>query len=511
MTKNTQEKPHNARCTNCDTPFYRRPGGKAHCGKDACKKALQRASDKTSKAPKQTTAEKHLAKLLGSAGWNQLLDFCRRGGTVETCRGMTAEDLQDFFVLHEHRRTRYGYDPICKIQHYPICHVQPLCSDTHIGLSYSKNIFIGLHKPNSSIGNKSVSDWAGSSIPKSSLQRKFKVVKDEGNSKVSAKLIKLLGKELDIFLANLNSPLKPPKKIELATRIYNRQGTSREKVKLSQYYPLASLKKKDFDTLLEMEAIQLGRLEEYLLSKRFRVQRFGTCTTDSELGVLYDSLQRFVNILPDGEHRDNCIAMLPLVHTFGIYLAQLQHQEVVHGRWMVPNTDWQPLKFVVTRLGELEDRDLNRRVADVEADSILHKHIKAVVYDTLQGLNTGFRIRNARQRIIDHLDLVNLVPMPVVDAYSKPLEDFAYILDVCMPHWEALATTQFVTTDGVATAPVQLAQNMQLAIEKAQQQWLRTNHPPRHYRGKYYRHWGWKGDYPERLTVPDIDALLAAA
>lgn len=509
MTKNPQEKPHNARCTNCDTPFYRRPGGRAHCGNDACKKALQRASDKNPKVVKQTKAEKDLANWRGSRLCDWMLDQCERAGTVETFRGITAAGLAELAKVYEYRRTRYGFDPSRKIQQYPICHVQPLCGYRYIGLSYGSNIFVGLRESNSWMGNKPVPSWAGASITKSSLRRSLKIPKGSLTSNIRVKLEKLLGEELNIFLANLDSPLKQLSVVELAKRVF-RQQSNPKKIPLSRFYALEELKKEDYDTLSEMDAIQNGKLEEYRRGKKFGVQRFGNCITDSELGVLSDSLRRFVDILPDGQHRDNCRAMLSLVHTFGIYLGQTPyHSEVVHGRWTVPNSEWQPLEFVVTRLGELEDKDLDRRLASAEADRILRFHVKALAYDTLQGLNTGFRIRNARQRLIDHLDLVNLVPMPVVDEYSDTVGQFTFTLDVCKSHWVALEASQLVAANDIVTAPVQLAVNMQSAVERARRDWLKANHPPRHYRGKFHEHWGWKGEYPDSLRLITVDGLLA--
>lgn len=502
---------HNDTCKHCRAPFYRRSGSTRNYCSNGCKKALNRA-DKKAKAPKPTKAEKDLANFWGSGLAQLMTDYCERAGTSETYRGATADDLIDFAELTEYRRTRYGYDASRKVQQFPICHVQPIKGESTVGLSYGCNVFVGLQSRNSGFGNRTIPSSAGRSIPRASLKRSLLIEEGEPIANIRAKLIKVLGKELDRFLSRLEKPLRPASNVAIAGRVYRRQGTDREVAPLSRLYTLEELKKRDYDELLELDAIQTGRLDEYLRDKHLGVQRFGTCTPDSDLGVLYDSLQRFVRILPNGEHRDNCVAMLPLVHTFGIYLGQIPfHPEVKHGRWSVPNTDWSPLKWEVTRLGQLEDRDLERRLISADNDHVLRKHFKAVAYDTLQGLRTGFRIRNTRRRLHDHLDLVALAPMPVVDAYSKPLEDFAYTLTQCRQHWKALESSQLVSVYAVADAPAYLALNTQTAIERARSKWLKATHPPRHHQGRFHEHWGWKGNYPDYLEIPTLDALLAAA
>lgn len=238
-TEVTDSAPHNATCKHCREPFHKRSGSTRNYCSDRCKKALYRA-DQKAKAPKPSKVERYAARLLETSRGLWMIRQCRRSGSVETFKGATAADLHDLEQQLAYRKKRYGWiDEGHGHDKFQMCHVRPLTgTDGSVGLSYGLNLFVGPRALNQRQGNKPVAPWAGRSIPKASLSRKWQVQDSATDKEIFEKLRKLLGKELDTYLDSLDKMPARTTFLALVHKVHRRQ-------KDEKYTPLDRLYKLD--------------------------------------------------------------------------------------------------------------------------------------------------------------------------------------------------------------------------------------------------------------------------
>ncbi|MBD9501077.1 hypothetical protein IB256_09830 [Pseudomonas sp. PDM17] len=478
MTKSNTDKQleHICESPKCRKPFFRRPGGRATCSR-ACSKALERSV----KAPKPTKDQRRKAKFEETGTLNVMVRFSQRCGSVETYRGMTAEDLHEFAALVSTAKACRGWmQDGHQNDQYPICHVQQLNGTATVGLSYGSNVFIGLRKLNEQHGAKSVPHWAGRSIPRTSLRRRFLVTTETPKKVVVEKLCQLLGKELDRYLSMDGLVLKRTGQAEMARRIHNRIGTVRELNPLDRPYTLAELLETDFEKLQALEAQQTGQ-KTYVPDYAAKLP----------LNVLRSELQRFATTLPVGRHRENCVAMLPLVQVFCLWRAQYGYDS------LIPNTSWKPFRYAYcdTELGEVEeDTGFSQSRIDAlarsEATRLETATFIPTAYNMLQGLDVSSSF--CRGVLRRRIKLSSIAPIPLVDEETDVLGMFTYVLEECRQYWSAMEALGLCTAQEVHYAPLQLAANMQSAVEHARFVWSKDcSRPP----------------YP----IPAIEELLSAA
>jgi len=499
MTTNTENR-HNAACKHCREPFHRRSGSTRNYCSDRCKKALARAEQKA-KQSKPSKVEKYAARLLETSRGLWMIRQCRRSGSVETFKGATAADLHDLEDQLAYRKQRYGWiDEGHGHDKFHMCHVRPLHgTDGSVGLSYGSNLFVGPRALNQRQGNKPPAPWAGCSIPKASLSRKWLVQESDSDKDVFEKLRKLLGKELDTYLESLDAMPQRTKHLALVHKVHRRQ-------KDGKYNPLDRLY--TLDELLSLTLEQLQELETVQNGKESSRYDYSQLPTDYDFGVLYDGLQRFATILPPGQHRDNCAGLLPLLHVLGMLLAQRCYPEAVKRgcRFGIPNVRWVPLKYWYTRLGELDESERATEDADI---ANLMQHFREAAYAALQGYAVDLSL--LKRRLLKRLDFVSLAPMPCVDrwdvdeSWTDWTDDFLYLLGHSKRHWSLLADAGFISADDVADGPLHLVVNLHDAVITA-----RADYAAWHTTG-YRAYHKWDGEYPVELQLPDIDALLAAA
>ncbi|WP_374439775.1 hypothetical protein [Pseudomonas panipatensis] len=495
-------------CSHCSSTFpakrYRKPGMPRYCS-DKCRNA----ANNKAKAPKLSKTEKYWQRFKETPLGLWMLSQCKRSGSVQTFQGASADDLRNLAALHAYRKRRYGWvgEGHGKDK-FPMCHVKPLTPEDKqsIGLSYGANIFVGLREENAEQKNKPVCSWAGRSIPKAALLRRYDVDESMPRETVFRKLRNLLGKELDTYLSSLAKMPDRTKHIALAHRIYNRIGTNREIEPLDRSYSLDELLSLDFETLEELDAYHQGKTLD-------RSTRYLNCPPDSDLGVLYDELKRFSEVLPAGKQKENCTAMLPLIHVLGLWLAQTNTSEAqTRPRFQVPNAEWTPIQYIdwqfpwKPKLPYVQPPLEVRMVQDDQ--KMLRDTLLKGAWDALQGNSVPVDLLRARLR--KRLDIAQLVPMPTVDHYGNDADfgdrarQFTALLQYLRPHLQLLEATGLCSSADVADTPKTLAKNMRLAVESARKRFAADYDSP------LWSHKRWDGTYPEYLAIPTTQELLAA-
>lgn len=426
-------------CTKCGTMFKRRPGGRATCS-SACAKAAQRQQ----KAPKVSAREKKIKRrkerLIECAFGYWLIEQARRAGTVQTYHGIDAGGLHQLHDLHKYRKQRYGWVGKGHGQDvFQLCHVQPLKGrDGSTGLTIPESLFTGITELNQKQGNKPVKSWAGASLPATALQRKWDITDDMTRDQVLQKIADLLGPELDTFLDELAEMPQRTVRLRLAGAVYKHQGDELYE-SLDRRYTLAELQSLKLEQLQALDATQRGQIS----IKAFSV---GNCQADSQLGVLHDELARFSDILPEGQHRDNCRSMLALVRVLGIYLTQVRDAEgTARNRFLgFPNAMLNPLGYLhhdrpwKTPVQLIRD-DLHGLLYGVSAaDGKKTKPgIIPTAQDALQGLEIP--VEHLRNRLLKRLTLDGLGP--VVQAPNQ------WTWEACGSNWPAYIDNMYASLE----------------------------------------------------------------
>ncbi|WP_447766241.1 hypothetical protein [Pseudomonas reinekei] len=451
-------------CTSCGTLFKRRPGGRSTC-KASCKKKRQRAAAAPQLTAKEEKIERRKARLLENAFGYWFIEQARRAGTVQTYHGIDAAGLHQIYALHNYRKKCFGW--VEKSQGkdvFHLCHVQPLKGrDGSTGLTTPENLFTGIAEQNQRHGNKPVNSWAGATLPSSARKRKWNITDDMTLDQVLAKIAAYLGPELDTFLDELDKMPQRTTRLRLAKTVYRRQDNDLHEP-LDRRYTLSELESLPLDDLQNMDATQTGR-------KSAKTVLAANCPPDSKLGVLHDELQRFSDVLPDGQHKDNCRFMLSMVRVLGSYLAQIKDaQGKARGRFDFPNATWAPLQYChptnpwkpsVRMLGP--DRQM------------LVTSITEAAQDALQGLNIPGEMLKAR--LVKRLHLRTLVPVvraPDESSWEACGSDWLdYINNLYASFegtWQALLDLGICTDEQVFAAQDGVLRSLYAAIEQGREQ-----------------------------------------
>jgi hypothetical protein len=465
-------------CTHCGAMFKRRPGGRATCT-SACAKAAERQQ----KTPKLKAKEKKIAyrkqRLLECAFGFWLLDQARRAGTVQTFKGINSAGLHLLYQLHVYRKKRYGW---VEGGHgkdlFQLCHVQPLKGrDGSIGLTIPENLFAGIARLNQQQSNKPVSHWAGASIPATARKRKWNITDDMTRDQVLQKLAAFLGPELDIFLDELEEIPHRTMRLCLARKVFKHQDDELYQP-LNRRYTLAELEALGLDALQALDATQQWRTN-------IKGIDYSNCPTDSELGVLYDELARFSDLLPDGHHRNNCKEMLKLVRLLGIYLVQINDKQgTARSRFLkTGSATWSPLLYLH------HDRPW-RAPAQMLADDLetlingvydpkgreLKPGIIATAQMALQGLEID--LDHIRNRVMKRVVVQSLVPMVTAPdewswkaSGSNWLSYIDKLYATFEPTWQALLDAGMCTEKQVLDAQDAMLVNLDKAVCSARQRY----------------------------------------
>lgn len=451
-------------CTSCGTLFKRRPGGRSTC-KASCKKKSQRATAASQLTAKEKKIARRKARLLECAFGYWFIDQVKRAGTVQTYHGIDAAGLHLIHDLYNYRKKRFGW---VEAGHgkdiFQLCHVQALKGrDGSTGLTTSVNLFTGLAVPNQQHGNKPVNSWAGISIPQSARKRKWDVTEDMTRDQVLQKIADFLGPELDTFLDELAKMPQRTSRLRLAKAVYSRQGNDLYEP-LDRRYTLAELEALKFEELQALDAIQNDR-------ESIKAFNASNCPPDSQLGVLHDELLRFSDVLPDGQHKDNCRAMLSLVRVLGMYLAQIDDaQGKVRGRFLgFPNAAWSPLQYFCPQ----NPWKTSVRILDADRQMLVTS-ITAAAQDALQGLDIPIEMLKARLAKRLHLNtLVPAVRAPDQWSWEACGSDWLnYINNLYTSFegtWQAFIDAGLCTEAEIIAAQDGVLWSLEAAVEQARQ------------------------------------------
>ncbi|MEX3772255.1 hypothetical protein [Pseudomonas sp. MYb118] len=449
-------------CTSCGTMFKRRPGGRATC-KASCKKKRQRVA---AAASQLTAKDKKIARrkerLLECAFGYWFIEQARRAGTVQTYHGIDATGLHLLYEMHNYRKKRYGWvDSGHGKDVFQQCHVQPLKGrDGSTGLTTPENLFTGIAELNQRHGNKPVNSWAGATLPATARKRKWCVTDDMTRDQVLERISAYLGPELDKFLDELDKMPQRTARLRLARSIYRRQ-TNELYLPLGSRYTLSDLEALEFGELQALDAIQNGRSS--IVS--FTVSN---CPPDSKLGVLHDELLRFSDVLPDGQHKDNCRFMLSMVRVLGSYLAQIKDaQGKARGRFDFPNATWAPLQYFCPS----NPWKTSARMLDADRKMLITS-ITEAAQDALQGLDVPADMLKAR--VLRRLHLQSLVPkVSAPDEWSWEangsnwLDYINNLYTSLQPTWKALTDVGFCSEAEMLDAQDAVIHRLVASVEQA--------------------------------------------
>lgn len=463
-------------CTHCGIMFKRRPGGRATCS-SACAKAAERKQKAPTLTAKEKKIERRKQRLLECPFGYWLLGQAKRAGTVQTYQGNDADGLRRLYDQYVYRKQRYGWvDGGHGKDLFQLCHVQPLVGrDGSTGLTTWQNTFTGIAWLNQKQGNKPVSAWAGASIPASARKRKWNITDGMSLDRVLQKLADFLGPELDTFLDELEHIPQRTMRLRMANKVFKNQDDDLYEP-LDRRYTLAELSSLDLEALQALDAIQQGRTS-------VKAADYSKCPADSELGVLHDELARFVDLLPDGQHRDNCKEMMKLVRLLGIYLVQINDKQgTARSRFLkTGNAEWSPLLHLH------HDRPWRapaQMLAD-DLDTLINgiydskgRELKPGIIPTgqmaLQGLEID--LEHIRNRLMKRLVVRSLVPaVTAPDQWSWEASGsnwLGYIDNLYAtfePTWQALLDAGMCTETQILDAQDAMLVNLDKAVESARQ------------------------------------------
>ncbi|MCA4961921.1 hypothetical protein [Pseudomonas sp. Y24-6] len=463
-------------CTSCGKLFQRRPGGRSTC-KASCKKKRQRAAVAPQATAKEKKIKRRKERLLESAFGYWFIEQAKRAGTVQTYHGIDAAGLHQLHDQHNYRKKRHGW---VEAGHgkdmFQLCHVQPLKGrDGSTGLTTSLNLFTGIAELNQQQGNKLVNSWAGASIPASARKRKWSITDDMTRDQVLEKIAAYLGPELDTFLDELANMPQRTARLRLARTVFKHQGDDLYE-SLDRRYTLAELETLKLEVLQAMDATQNGRVS----IKAFII---GNCPTDSQLGVLHDELLRFSDVLPDGQHKDNCRFMLSLVRVLGSYLAQIKDaQGKARNRFLdLPNATWAPLQHLYH---ERPWRTPASLLAE-DLESLLNgvydakgKELKPGIIPTAQSALQGLEIDQEyiQNRLAKRLVAQSLAPVvraPDESSWKACGSNWLDYIDTLYASmegtWQAFVDAGICTEGQVIAAQERVLWGLEAAVERARQ------------------------------------------
>ena len=474
-TKSSSSKQFEFACSHCGKMFQRRPGGRNTCS-NSCRQAALRNQKTSQLTAKEKKIERRKERLLECAFGYWFIEQARRAGTVQTYHGIDAAGLHQLYDMHNYRKKRYGWvDSGHGKDVFQQCHVQPLKGrDGSTGLTTPGNLFTGIAELNQRQGNKPVNSWAGATLPASARKRKWSITDEMTRDQVLHKIADFLGPELDTFLDELAKMPQRTARLRLAKTVYKRQDDELDDP-LARHYTLAELSSLTLDELQALDAKQNGRtsINTFVASN---------CPPDSKLGVLHDELLRFSDVLPDGQHKDNCRFMLSLVRVLGSYLAPINHaQGKARCRFDFPNATWSPLQYCYH---ERPWRTPASLLAE-DLESLLNgvydakgKELKPGIIPTAQNALQGLEIDQEylQNRLLKRLVAQSLVPVVrAPDQWSWEacgsnwLSYIDHLYASFEGTWRALLDAGMCTEEQVLDAQDAVLVNLDKAVENARQ------------------------------------------
>lgn len=298
MAKITKRIERTYNCSVCNAEYTTsRHSVKRYCS-DRCRKTASR----------HKTAFKRIEKLPVSEEWLYIARECKRAGTVEILHFHTVESLESLFALRNYKYKCYGWDSEKKTSKFDLCHIQPVSGKSTVGLLHPLNLFVGSSLPNKVHGTKS-HPGVGLSIRRFDLQAKWLVSKEDSDKKVLDKVQRYLGPVLKEYAAN--NPIRTSQRFGLAKWIFNNDSEHR--------FTLAELERKSMMDLRKLRA-QIEEREVYkvdLIAKR-------------ALLVYFDELTRFSDVLPEGNHKNDCAFLIDVLRVAITTLAVSYGEEGFH-------------------------------------------------------------------------------------------------------------------------------------------------------------------------------------
>jgi len=295
--------------------------------------------------------------------------------------------------------------------------------------------------------------------------------------RVLQKLADFLGPELDTFLDELEHIPQRTMRLRMARKVFKNQDDGLSEP-LDRRYTLAELSSLELEVLQALDAIQQGRTS-------IKAADYSRCPPDSELGVLHDELARFSDLLSDGRHRDNCLAMLKLVRVLGIYLVQVNdNQGTARSRFLkTGSATWSPLLYLhhdrpwhaPTQMLADDLETLINGVYDPKGRE-LKPGIIATAQMALQGLEID--LDHIRNRVMKRVVVQSLVPMVTApDEWSWKASGSSWLSYIDKlyatfePTWQALLDAGMCTEKQVLDAQDAMLVNLDKAVCSARQRY----------------------------------------
>lgn len=196
-------------CPVCANKFSRARGNIKYCS-DACRTAKKLADEQTKRAQaaakKAESLESRLLKFNKNNFGGYILQECRKAGTVQILTGFTADTFHQLHQLYHARRKALGFEPAKEEQEqrFHLCHVFPRKHISKIGTLHPHNLFIGDAVRNQKHQN-GFYEGAGLSIPRLSLETRYRVAARESDASVRDKIVQFCGEAFTSFLLSLKA------------------------------------------------------------------------------------------------------------------------------------------------------------------------------------------------------------------------------------------------------------------------------------------------------------------
>lgn len=188
-------------CKHCVAQFQPIRTGHLFCS-ETCRKLAFKAKNR---AKTQSTRSKKLAeklkKLANSTFGLYLIKELRRAKTVEILQGHDSESLDALVSLRRRCTVSAGYEDGESMGFYELSHIYPVSGKNRLGLLHTTNLAITPATFNRKHGTKlPIEGYMGSSIPRNSLSKLWKIADSLNNLDVLKLARKYIGEEFDIWL-----------------------------------------------------------------------------------------------------------------------------------------------------------------------------------------------------------------------------------------------------------------------------------------------------------------------
>jgi hypothetical protein len=191
----------NQACKYCVGRFQPVRAGHLYCSETCRKLAFKAKNRAKTQAKRNKKLSEKLKKLANSAFGIYLIKELKRAGTVEILQGHDSETLTALVKLRRQCTAAGGYEDGDSLGHYELSHIYPVSGKDRIGLLSLSNLAITPKTFNRKHGTKlPIKGYMGSSIPKASLLKQWKVADSLDSLEVLKLARKYLGEEFDIWL-----------------------------------------------------------------------------------------------------------------------------------------------------------------------------------------------------------------------------------------------------------------------------------------------------------------------